>query len=258
MAHRHHLGAAGREAAAVIRAAGVFGARRSLSPPRAVGVGKRDRADQELRIGMLRLAHHLLDVARLGDEAAIEHDDVLADLVGGCQVVGDVDQRDAEFVVKLAQAAEDGGAQRGVDHRDRLVGDDHARPDEQGARHHDPLPLPAAQLMRIAAEGFLGPQPDRPQRSLDQSAGLRLGGGEPEIHDRRLEDVIDPVERIVGLERILEDHLDVAAEFPLFGAGQRAKILALVEAPPLARLDRGRAAAGPASSCRCRSRRPPR
>ena len=163
----------------------------------------------------MRPADDLLDVARLGDQAAIEHDDVLADLVGGRQVVGDVDQRDAEFVVELAQAPEDGGAERCVDHRDRLVGDDHARPDQERARHHDPLPLAAAQLMRIAAERLLRPQADGLQRSLDQPARFApCEAAKPEIDDRGLEDVIDLVERVVGFEGVLEDHLDVAAEVP--------------------------------------------
>ena len=157
----------------------------------------------------------------------------------------------------FAQASENGGTERRVNHRDRLVGDDHARPDEERARHHHPLPLPAAQLMRIAAEGLLRPQPDRLQRKLDQSAGLGLGRRQPEIDDRRLEHVIDPVERIVGLKRVLEDHLDIAAEFPAVGAVQSAKILALVEDRPFARLDQAEEAAARASSCRCRSRRPP-
>ena len=61
---------------------------------------------------------------------------------------------------------------RGVDHGDRLVGQDDARLEQQGPRHHDALALAAAQLVRIAAQDLLGTQTHRLQRLLDQS--LRL------------------------------------------------------------------------------------
>ena len=60
---------------------------------------------------MLWLLHDAADLADLGDGAAVEHDDVLADLVGGRQVVGDVYEREAERAVQLAEALEDGGAE---------------------------------------------------------------------------------------------------------------------------------------------------
>ena len=46
--------------------------------PAPVEVRPGDRVDQQLRVGVLRLLDHHLDVARFHDRAAIEHDDVLA------------------------------------------------------------------------------------------------------------------------------------------------------------------------------------
>ncbi len=42
------------------------------------------------------------------------------------------------------------------------------RSQQQRARHHDALPLTAGELVRIAAEDFLGPQADGAQCLLDQ------------------------------------------------------------------------------------------
>ena len=95
--------------------------------PGAIRIGIGDRADQQSRVGMFRLANDLLDVASFGDQAAIENNDVLTDLIGGGQIVRDVDQRDPEFIVQLAQAREDGRPERSIDHGDRFVGDYDAR-----------------------------------------------------------------------------------------------------------------------------------
>ena len=46
--------------------------------------------------------------------------------------------------------------------------------DQRRARHHDPLPLAAAQLVRVAAERLFRAQPDGLQRLLDQRPRLGL------------------------------------------------------------------------------------
>ena len=77
--------------------------------------------------------------------------------------------------LSVAQAVEDRGAQRGVDHRDRLVGDDQPRPEQQRARHHDALPLAAAELVRDSAPASPRDAARPPERLLDQccASGLR-------------------------------------------------------------------------------------
>jgi len=160
------------KAAAVIGTQGPFRGWGRLAFPVAMGVGIGDRADQQLRIGMLGIAHDVLGSTGLGDHAAIEHDDVLADLIGRGQIVCDVNQRDSKFLVKLAQVAQDGRSQRGVDHRDRLIGDDNSWTDQKCARHHDALALPAAQLVRIAAERLFRPQTDGAQGFRDHPPRL--------------------------------------------------------------------------------------
>ena len=160
------------------------GAEAGAGPPAADHVrstaGQRDRRDEQLRVRVLGALDHLLDVAGLDDRAAVEDDDVLADLIGRRQVVRDVDDRDAEVLRQLPQRPEDRRPERGVHHRHRLVGQDHARPQEERPRHHDPLALPAAELVREPPERLLGAEPDRAERVLDQGPGLGPRGRQPE------------------------------------------------------------------------------
>ena len=62
-----------------------------LAEPVAGGVSARDRRDQELRIGVAGCSYDLLHSACLGEVRAIEHQDRVADLIGGGEVVGDVE-----------------------------------------------------------------------------------------------------------------------------------------------------------------------
>ena len=136
--------------------------------PRGAGLG--DRRQQELGIRMPRLLDHQLHVTGLGDRPAIEHDDVVADLVGRRQVVRDVDDRDAQLGVHPAQRRQNGGAQRRVHHRYWLVGQDHARLQQERPRHHHALPLAAGELVREAAKCFFGAQAHCAQDVLDQGS----------------------------------------------------------------------------------------
>ena len=141
---------------------------RIISPPALGGIRLGDGADQKLGIGVLWPLHHTVNIAHLRDRAGIKHDDVCADLIGGCQIMSDIYEGDPVILIKLAQSGQDGGAQRGVDHRYRLIGDDQLRLGQQRPRHHDALALAATELVRVPAEGILRPQPNGLQRPLGQ------------------------------------------------------------------------------------------
>ena len=64
----------------------------------------------------------------------------------------------------------------------------------------------------MPTERLLGPQPDGSQRLFDDAVGFGFGRCEVVTPDRCPQDVIDLVERVVGLEGILEDDLDFASE----------------------------------------------
>ena len=99
---------------------------------------------------MLRRRKHGPGIAAFDDLAVFHDHDAVADVVGGRQIVRDVDDGDAELVAKLLEQIDDRHAQRGVDHRHRLVRDDQLWLREQRPGDRRPLQLPAGQLMGIA------------------------------------------------------------------------------------------------------------
>ena len=161
---------------------------------------------------MLRIVEHRARVAALHRLAALHDQDAVADVIGGREIVRDVDDRDLELVAQRLEQVDDRHPQRRIDHRDRLVGDDQRGRRDQRARDGDPLQLPARQLMREAAADFGQRQPDLMQRlvglGLDVDAPARARetpGADEEI-------AVDPLQRIEGLERILEDRLHLPHE----------------------------------------------
>ena len=114
-------------------------------------IDREHRCLEALGVGMLRVVQHRAGVAAFDDLAGLHDDDAVADVVGGGEVVGDVDDRDAEVVAQRLEQVDDRHAERGVDHRHRLVGDDQRRLGDQRARDGDPLELAAGQLVRRTA-----------------------------------------------------------------------------------------------------------
>ena len=179
----HHVRAAGGERAAPRRLA--FGPRgRLVQVPRLVGVGRRHRVDQRAGIGMTRRVDHRLRVPRFHDPPAVEDHHGLGHLIGGGQVVGDVDERDALVAVEPVERFQDRGTQRGVDHRDRLVGQDDRRPDGQRPCDHDALALAAGQFVGMLAQGLARAQAHRLKRGLDHGIGLAIRTGQAEGLER--------------------------------------------------------------------------
>src|SRR5215469_6315522 len=72
---------------------------------------------------------------------------------------------------------------------------------------------------------------DGAQRFLDQPQALRPRRRESELAHRRREHVVDAIERVVGLVRILKNCLHLAAEFPSLSGGQLGQ-----QAPPVSNL----------------------
>ena len=121
---------------------------------------------------MFGVVYDVFDVAGLDNVATVHDHDVVCNLVRGCEVVRDVEDGDAEVMVKGPQGFEDCRPQRCVDHRHRFVGDDHLRFKKERSGDHYALTLPATELVRVAAEGFGGTQTDAGDRFFDQMAGF--------------------------------------------------------------------------------------
>ena len=206
---------------------------------------------------MLGCGQHGARVAALDDLALLHDDEAVADVVGGREVVGDVDDRDPEVVAQRPEQVDDRHPQRGVDHRDRLVGDDQRRLRDQRAGDRDALQLAAGQLVRKAARTSASESPTLRSAS---SARASTSAVRPRIGEaaRRHEEVaVDALQRVEGLERVLEDRLDLAHEGEALARRPR-----MVERSRAAKADRARASAAPGSgscarawSCRCRTRR---
>ena len=107
---------------------------------------------------MLGVAGDLLGRAGLDDAAAVHDGDAVAHVADDAHVVGDEQEGEAELVLKPHHQVEHLGAQRDVEGGGRLVGDDEARLQRDGAGDADALALAAGEGVRVAfAPGGLEP-----------------------------------------------------------------------------------------------------
>ena len=165
-----------------------LGAHERLEPQAALGV--RHGREQEPRIGVLRVEQHRVGRALLDDPAAVHHEHLIGHVARARDVVRDVEEGDAELPLELQDQVEDADPDRDVEHRDGLVGQDHARLDRQGARDRDALALPARELVRVLLRDLVGRhepdaraaarararRPRRASRSRGSAAAARCGG----------------------------------------------------------------------------------
>ncbi len=88
----------------------------------------------------------------LGEAAAGDFDDFLAEGEGFGAVVGDVKHGDAEFIADAGEAGEDAGFEGGVKAGERLVEEEELRGGEEGAGEGDALLFAAGKLGDAAVE----------------------------------------------------------------------------------------------------------
>ena len=97
---------------------------------------------------------------------------------------------------------------------------------------HDALPLTAAQLVGVTSQSLVRLQTDHAERFFYALVSLLRVLGKFEVADRAVQDVIDGVEGVVGLERVLEDGLHLAAEVQPVARPHFLDIFALVQTCP--------------------------
>ncbi len=153
------------------------------------------------------------------DLAVIEEDDLGGDRGGEADLVGD-DEHGDPGRRQRAHDVEDVAGQLGVERGGRLVEEQDARLERQGAGDRHALLLAAGELGRVVA-GAVG-EAD----GLELNAGLGLGvlAGEAADADQGLGDVAEGGHVRPEVE-LLEDHADVAAH-RADGAGGQAHALA--------------------------------
>src|SRR5260370_36102320 len=86
-------------------------------------VRHRDRVQQELDVRMPWILDNRGRWAFFGDRPAIQDVCLIADLIGGAQIVGNVEERNTEVVAHAQHDLEDHCPQRRVNHRHWLAGD---------------------------------------------------------------------------------------------------------------------------------------
>ena len=186
--------------------------------PQLVRIGPGDRIHQQLGIGVLGIADDLFHIAGLHHRAVVEHHDVIADMISRGQVVGDVQDGDAQILVQLANLLQDRRAQEastietGSSAISSLGLSTRAR--ATAMRWRWPPLNWCGKRPRVSS----GRRPTRRQGILHQLAGFFFGVGQLEVLDGDAQQVIDLVEGVVDRKGILEDRLDVAAEIDRFTA----------------------------------------
>ena len=183
----------------------------------------RKAAEQAMdRLGMRRLPVELLGGGDLHDPAEIEHHHPVGDHLDHRQVVADEHHRQAEVALQPLQQVDHLRLYGHVEGGDRLVGDDELRTRRQRPGDRHALPLAAGEGARIALH-LLGGEADLLHQPLGR--GDRLAALLAEVQPDRLQQRL--ADRHAGVEageRILEDHLHVAAEAAQLAGGQRGEV----------------------------------
>ena len=164
---------------------------------------------------MQGIAKHLLGRSHFDNPAAQHNGNAVAGIKGRCQVVGNID--DADFIVgfQLAEHIDNRHPQRGVQHGNRLIGDNQRWLGNQGAGDGDSLRLTAGKFVGIAAGDFRQRQADFTQNGIDVFAGVFFAffaRGYFVIADGLIKIAVNSLQRAEGGEGVLEHRLDFFIE----------------------------------------------
>ena len=156
------------------------------------------------------LGDHLARTA-LDDLTRIHHHRGVGEVTGRRDVVGDVKDREIELLFQVLQKVQYPDTDGDVEHRHRLIGEQHLRRRSERSRDCHALALATAQLVGKLVEVALG----RCEIDLAKQPGQKLSAlGFRRLRmmdaDRTPEHVAHRVDRVERGERILQDHLYVA------------------------------------------------
>ena len=146
----------------------------------------------------------------LDDLPGVHHEQLVGDVARRGDVVGDVEQRELEATAQVVKQGEHLESDGDVQHRDRLVGEEHAGAGGESAGERDPLPLAARELVGVLLEELPG---GRETHLSHQGVDLFLNVAVrfvPMQHHGALEVVMNRMSRVQRSERVLEDELDLA------------------------------------------------
>src|SRR5271169_3728267 len=161
----------------------------------------------------------LLGRASLDDLSGVHDQDLVREVAGRGDVVGDIEHREPEPLAEVVEQGEHLQADRDVEHGHWFVGEQHAWPGGQRTGEGDPLALAAGQLVRVLGQELLGGrEPDLLHQADDLLADLRVLAL-MKLH-WAFEVIAHGMYRVERGERVLEHELDLAlvpAEVPTAG-----------------------------------------
>src|SRR5215831_15530979 len=150
--------------------------------------------------------------ANLNDVAEIHHQDPITDELHDVQIMRDEQIRQVQLLLQLHEEIQHLRFDRFIEGRNGLIENDQARSQSQGTGNVHALLLPTGEFVRIARPEQLRVKANCPQEVTCQGSGRRGFGA---MHARSVGDgVMDWHTRVERGVRVLEDHLDIATEFP--------------------------------------------
>ncbi len=195
-----------------------------------LGVRHRDGRHQGLGVRVPGLRVQRVARGLLDEPAEVHHPDDVRDVPDDGEVVRDDQIGEAEGLLELLQQVDHLRLDRDVQRRDRLVADDHVRLQDQRAGDADALALAAGELVRVAGEG-VGREADLGEDRLDLLPALRLVLADAVGGHALGQDRLDVLPGVEAAQRVLEDHLETAAERPHLLARQLRQVGAVEDDP---------------------------
>ena len=171
---------------------------------------------------------HVLGVPRLDYFAARHHHDPVAQVFDHGDVVGDEEHCDAELCAQVFEQVDYLRLHGDVEGADGLVAYYEFGLDGERPRYPYPLPLPARKFVGVSGHA-VGRQPDRFEELRDALPPLRA----PhffKVYSERLRDYLQNAHAgVEGVERVLENHLDLLAVGHEVRVGESGYFFAPVE-----------------------------
>ena len=169
-----------------------------------------NRREQRLRIGHARISVEILGACNFDKLAKIHDADAIADILDDRQIMRNEQVSQPELLLKIQQKVQYLRLNGNVQSRDRLVRDDELWPKGQRTRNSDPLPLTAAELVRVAIEIFSS-QTDDIDKALDAFIPFIPAFGALDHKSFRY-NLADVHARIETSVRVLKDDLHVRSQ----------------------------------------------
>src|SRR5271157_399835 len=172
-----------------------------------------DRGEERLCVGVHRIPEYDFPCGMLHNLAQVHYCDVVCEVFCDGDVMSNDEQGEIHLPLQVQQELQDLRPYRDVEHRDRLVGNDEPRPQDERPGDHHPLPLTARKLVGEPAVELLWRVEAHPSHHPDDFLLLLRRSTEPvetEWFRYRVPDSDPGVQRCHG---VLVDHLRAAPEF---------------------------------------------